>query len=50
MSLDGTLFSKSGLISGGSADLRHKARRWEEKDMYGLKERKKQLSAELRVC
>ncbi|KAF5894232.1 structural maintenance of chromosomes protein 1B-like, partial [Clarias magur] len=48
VSLDGTLFSKSGVISGGSAHLRSKARRWEEKDMNGLKERKEQLSAELR--
>ncbi|KAG7329576.1 hypothetical protein KOW79_007750 [Hemibagrus wyckioides] len=48
VSLDGTLFSKSGVISGGSVHLRHKARRWEEKDMNGLKERKEQLSAELR--
>ncbi|KAF4094287.1 hypothetical protein AMELA_G00011810 [Ameiurus melas] len=48
VSLDGTLFSKSGVISGGSVHLRYKARRWEEKDMNGLKERKEQLSAELR--
>ncbi|KAK3564796.1 hypothetical protein QTP86_027827, partial [Hemibagrus guttatus] len=48
VSLDGTLFSKSGVISGGSVHLRHKARHWEEKDMNGLKERKEQLSAELR--
>ncbi|XP_060741245.1 structural maintenance of chromosomes protein 1B [Tachysurus vachellii] len=48
VSLDGTLFSKSGVISGGSVHLRHKARRWEEKDMNGLKERKEQLNAELR--
>ncbi|XP_053487390.1 structural maintenance of chromosomes protein 1B [Ictalurus furcatus] len=48
VSLDGTLFSKSGVISGGSVHLRYKARRWEEKDMNGLKERKEQLTAELR--
>ncbi|TSS60401.1 Structural maintenance of chromosomes protein 1B [Bagarius yarrelli] len=48
VSLDGTLFSKSGVISGGSVYLRQKARRWEEKDMNGLKERKEQLYAELR--
>ncbi|MCI4380324.1 hypothetical protein PGIGA_G00238670 [Pangasianodon gigas] len=48
VSLDGTLFSKSGVISGGSVHLRYKARRWEEKDMNGLKERKERLSAELR--
>ncbi len=49
MALDGTLFRKSGVISGGSLDLRSKARRWEEKDMNKLKEEKDQLSSELRV-
>ncbi|XP_072519346.1 structural maintenance of chromosomes protein 1B [Salminus brasiliensis] len=48
VALDGTMFSKSGVISGGSLHLRSKARRWEEKEMSGLKERKEQLSAELR--
>uniref|UniRef100_A0A4W4H761 SMC hinge domain-containing protein n=1 Tax=Electrophorus electricus TaxID=8005 RepID=A0A4W4H761_ELEEL len=48
VALDGTMFSKSGVISGGSMHLRSKARRWEEKEMSGLKERKEQLSAELR--
>ncbi|KAI5616143.1 structural maintenance of chromosomes protein 1B [Silurus asotus] len=48
VSFDGTLFFKSGVISGGSVHLRIKARRWEEKDMNGLKERKEQLSEELR--
>ncbi|XP_041651704.1 structural maintenance of chromosomes protein 1B isoform X2 [Cheilinus undulatus] len=48
VSLDGTLFSKSGVISGGSSDLRTKARCWEEKDMKRLIERKHQLMAELR--
>ncbi|XP_062856849.1 structural maintenance of chromosomes protein 1B [Trichomycterus rosablanca] len=48
VALDGTLFSKSGVISGGSFQLSLKARRWEEKEMSGLKERKEKLSAELR--
>ncbi|KAI4881270.1 hypothetical protein NFI96_033789, partial [Prochilodus magdalenae] len=48
IALDGTMFSKSGVISGGSVHLRSKARRWEEKEMIGLKERKEQLTAELR--
>uniref|UniRef100_A0A3Q1EZ96 Structural maintenance of chromosomes protein n=1 Tax=Acanthochromis polyacanthus TaxID=80966 RepID=A0A3Q1EZ96_9TELE len=47
VSLDGTLFSKSGTISGGSSDLRSKARCWNEKDMMHLKERKDQLVTEL---
>uniref|UniRef100_A0AAQ6A4I3 SMC hinge domain-containing protein n=1 Tax=Amphiprion ocellaris TaxID=80972 RepID=A0AAQ6A4I3_AMPOC len=47
VSLDGTLFAKSGTISGGSSDLRSKARCWDEKDMMHLKERKDQLVIEL---
>ncbi|TNN00139.1 hypothetical protein fugu_011385 [Takifugu bimaculatus] len=47
VSLDGTLFSKSGVISGGSSDLRNKARCWDEKAVVQLKERKDQLTAEL---
>lgn len=49
MSLDGTLFSKSGVISGGSSDLHTKARRWGETAMAQLKDRKEKLTAELRV-
>ncbi|XP_029290074.1 LOW QUALITY PROTEIN: structural maintenance of chromosomes protein 1B [Cottoperca gobio] len=48
VALDGTLFSKSGTVSGGSSDLRIKARLWDEKDMLQLKERKNQLMAEMR--
>uniref|UniRef100_A0AAZ3QS05 Structural maintenance of chromosomes protein n=1 Tax=Oncorhynchus tshawytscha TaxID=74940 RepID=A0AAZ3QS05_ONCTS len=48
VALDGTMFSKSGVISGGSSHLRSKARRWDEKDMTKLKELKEQLTAELR--
>uniref|UniRef100_A0A8D3CQN5 Structural maintenance of chromosomes protein n=1 Tax=Scophthalmus maximus TaxID=52904 RepID=A0A8D3CQN5_SCOMX len=48
VSLDGTLFAKSGVISGGSSDLRYKARVWDEKVMTRLRERKDQLTAELR--
>ncbi|KAK2880477.1 structural maintenance of chromosomes protein 1B [Channa argus] len=48
VALDGTLFAKSGVISGGSSDLRTKARCWDEKDLTRLKERKDQLTAELR--
>uniref|UniRef100_A0A673CCJ5 Structural maintenance of chromosomes 1B n=1 Tax=Sphaeramia orbicularis TaxID=375764 RepID=A0A673CCJ5_9TELE len=47
VSLDGTLFSKSGVISGGSRDLQRKAYCWDEKEMRKLKERKDQLMAEL---
>ena len=31
MSLDGTLFQKSGIISGGASDLKAKAKRWDDK-------------------
>ncbi|XP_022611922.1 structural maintenance of chromosomes protein 1B-like [Seriola dumerili] len=48
VSLDGTLFARSGVISGGSSDLWNKARCWDEKDMTRLRERKEQLTAELR--
>ncbi|XP_063069988.1 structural maintenance of chromosomes protein 1B [Engraulis encrasicolus] len=49
VALDGTLFSKSGVISGGAQHLRGKARRWEEKDFNKLKERKDQLTTELQA-
>uniref|UniRef100_A0AAY4CFF1 Structural maintenance of chromosomes protein n=1 Tax=Denticeps clupeoides TaxID=299321 RepID=A0AAY4CFF1_9TELE len=48
VSLDGTMFSKSGVISGGSLHLRSKACRWDEKDMNELRERKERLTVELR--
>ncbi|CAL8322239.1 unnamed protein product [Gadus morhua 'NCC'] len=48
VTLDGTLFTKSGVISGGSSDLRTKARCWDEKAVKTLKDRKDQLTAELR--
>lgn len=43
------MFAKSGVISGGSSDLRGKAHCWDEKAMTKLKQRKDQLTAELRV-
>ncbi|KAM9807852.1 structural maintenance of chromosomes protein 1B [Neosynchiropus ocellatus] len=47
VSLDGTLFAKSGMISGGSSYLRTKARCWDDKDVARLKERKDKMIAEL---
>uniref|UniRef100_A0A8C3A122 Structural maintenance of chromosomes protein n=1 Tax=Cyclopterus lumpus TaxID=8103 RepID=A0A8C3A122_CYCLU len=44
VALDGTLFTKAGVISGGSSSLRTKARCWDEKDMMRLKARKDQLT------
>ncbi|XP_017944035.1 structural maintenance of chromosomes protein 1B [Manacus vitellinus] len=49
VSLDGTLFLKSGVISGGSSDLRFKARCWDEKEMNKMKERRDSLIHELKT-
>ncbi|KAM6214656.1 structural maintenance of chromosomes protein 1B isoform 2-T2 [Rhynchocyon petersi] len=48
VSLDGTLFLKSGVISGGSSDLKYKARCWDEKELKNLRERRTQLTQELK--
>ncbi|NXK64092.1 SMC1B protein, partial [Sylvietta virens] len=48
VALDGTLFLKSGVISGGSSDLRFKARVWDEKEMGKMKERRDSLINELK--
>nr|XP_032633957.1 structural maintenance of chromosomes protein 1B isoform X1 [Chelonoidis abingdonii] len=48
VSLDGTLFLKSGVISGGSSDLKFKARYWDEKEMKEMKERRDRLVNELK--
>ncbi|KAM9376219.1 structural maintenance of chromosomes protein 1B [Pholidichthys leucotaenia] len=47
VSLEGTMFEKSGVMSGGSRNLRTKAHCWDEKDMMRLKERKEKLAAQL---
>ncbi|XP_009869921.1 PREDICTED: structural maintenance of chromosomes protein 1B, partial [Apaloderma vittatum] len=48
VALDGTLFLKSGVISGGSSDLRFKARCWDEKEINKMKERRDSLINKLR--
>uniref|UniRef100_A0A8C3NR33 Structural maintenance of chromosomes protein n=1 Tax=Cyanoderma ruficeps TaxID=181631 RepID=A0A8C3NR33_9PASS len=48
VALDGTLFLKSGVISGGSSDLRFKARIWDEKEITKMKERRDSLISELK--
>ncbi|PAA92637.1 hypothetical protein BOX15_Mlig017759g1 [Macrostomum lignano] len=48
VSLDGTLFQKSGVISGGASELRARARRWDEKQVANLKNKKEKLQAELK--
>lgn len=50
VALDGTLFQKSGVISGGASDLKAKARRWDEKAVDKLKEKKEKLTEELKVA
>ena len=49
VALDGTLFLKSGVISGGSSDLKYKARCWDEKEIKNLRDRRAQLIQELKV-
>ncbi|XP_045408754.1 structural maintenance of chromosomes protein 1B isoform X1 [Lemur catta] len=48
VALDGTLFLKSGVISGGSSDLKYKARCWDEKELKNLRDRRSQLIQELK--
>ncbi len=48
VSFDGTLFQKSGLISGGSSELKQKARRWDEKHMDLLRRKKDDLTEQLK--
>jgi structural maintenance of chromosome 1 len=46
VSFDGTLFQKSGLISGGSTDLKQKAKRWDEKHLDALRKKKEDLTVQ----
>ncbi|KAJ6221553.1 hypothetical protein RDWZM_000098 [Blomia tropicalis] len=48
VSLDGTFYQKCGFISGGSADLEKRARRWDEKELHALKYQKEKLSDDLK--
>nr|XP_037863245.1 structural maintenance of chromosomes protein 1B isoform X2 [Chlorocebus sabaeus] len=48
VALDGTLFLKSGVISGGSSDLKYKARCWDEKELKNLRDRRSQKIQELK--
>ncbi|XP_002735243.1 structural maintenance of chromosomes protein 1A-like [Saccoglossus kowalevskii] len=48
VALDGTMFQKSGVISGGASDLKAKARRWDEKSLNKLKSQKTSLTDELK--
>lgn len=48
VALDGTLFQKSGVISGGATDLKKKAQRWDEKVLVDLQSRKEKLAEDLK--
>eukprot|EP00794_Sanderia_malayensis_P007356 gene7356-8176_t len=48
VSLDGTMFEKSGVMSGGASDIRAKAKRWDQKHVDMLKRRRDQHLNELK--
>ncbi|KAK4336661.1 hypothetical protein RND71_043665 [Anisodus tanguticus] len=48
VALDGTFYQKCGFISGGSAELERRAKRWDEKDLHKLKYQKEKLAEELK--
>lgn len=48
VALDGTYYQKCGFISGGSAELERRARRWDEKEVHALKFKKEKLADELK--
>ncbi|XP_055336538.1 structural maintenance of chromosomes protein 1A-like [Paramacrobiotus metropolitanus] len=45
----GTLFDKSGIISGGAAELKARAKRWDEKELNKLRTEQTKLTDELRA-
>ncbi|CAI5438701.1 unnamed protein product [Caenorhabditis angaria] len=47
VAMDGTLFQQSGVMSGGSADLKQKAKKWDDKVVRGLRETKNKLIEEI---
>ncbi|CAH8601346.1 unnamed protein product [Schistosoma rodhaini] len=48
VSLEGTLFQRSGVISGGASDLKARARRWDEKQISSLMSKRDALQNELK--
>jgi structural maintenance of chromosome 1 len=46
VALDGTQFQPNGVISGGGADLKVRARKWDEHAIKKLKDRRNQLQEE----
>ncbi|MCP9258845.1 Structural maintenance of chromosomes protein 1A [Dirofilaria immitis] len=47
VALDGTLFERSGIISGGGQELRQRAKKWDENAIRKLKENRVKLQDEL---
>ncbi|VDN02476.1 unnamed protein product [Thelazia callipaeda] len=47
VALDGTLFERSGIISGGGQELRQRAKKWDENAIRKLKENRTALQDEL---
>ncbi len=48
VSLEGTFYSTTGIISGGLADLQRKAARWGTNDISNMQEEKKRIQEEIR--
>ncbi|CAG0888326.1 unnamed protein product [Cyprideis torosa] len=48
VALDGTFYQRSGIISGGAADLAKKAKRWDDKELENLKREKDRLFEEVK--
>ncbi|XP_065059066.1 structural maintenance of chromosomes protein 1A-like [Rhopilema esculentum] len=48
VSLDGTMFERSGVMSGGLSDIRAKAKRWDQKHVDSLKRRRDKYVADIK--
>lgn len=48
VSIDGTMFEKSGVMSGGLGDIKRKAKRWDSKQVDSLKRKRDQYVKELK--
>eukprot|EP01060_Flectonema_neradi_P003670 TRINITY_DN12375_c1_g2_i1.p1 TRINITY_DN12375_c1_g2~~TRINITY_DN12375_c1_g2_i1.p1 ORF type:complete len:1295 (+),score=356.46 TRINITY_DN12375_c1_g2_i1:58-3885(+) len=49
VTLDGTLLQKNGVMTGGSASIESRARKFDEKDLEEKKEKRDKLAAEIRA-
>lgn len=48
IALDGTYYQKCGFISGGSLELERRARRWDEKEIHSMKNKKERVAEDLK--